>query len=108
MLRHVSFDSNIVQFFGTCILEGCPVLVLQCMAVRSLEPPFLPSLPHPCLPHMLESCSLLLSTRYNKAASRWGSGICSASFEAHALSGNGIAACACFTRRPLAKEFVRQ
>ena len=34
MLKYVSFDSNIVQFFGTCILEGCPVLVLQFMAVR--------------------------------------------------------------------------
>ncbi len=35
MLKFVSFDSNIVQFFGACILEGCPVLVLECMKVRN-------------------------------------------------------------------------
>ena len=36
MLKFVSFDSNIVQFFGACILEGCPVLVLECMKARSI------------------------------------------------------------------------
>ena len=35
MLKFVSFDSNIVQFFGACILEGCPVLVLECMKARN-------------------------------------------------------------------------
>lgn len=39
MMKHVSFDANIVQFFGTCILEGCPVLVLQYMAVRIAQAP---------------------------------------------------------------------
>ena len=35
MLMFVSHDSNVVQFFGACILEGCPVLVLECMKVCS-------------------------------------------------------------------------
>ena len=41
MLMHVSFDPSIVQFFGTCILEDCPVLVLQYMAVRIAQVPWL-------------------------------------------------------------------
>lgn len=35
LLRSLSFDSNVVQFYGAAVLEGCPVLVLECMEVRS-------------------------------------------------------------------------
>ena len=33
LLRTLNFDSRIVQLYGACILEGCPVLVLEFMAV---------------------------------------------------------------------------
>ena len=33
LLRSLSFDKNIVQFYGATIIEGCPVLVLECMEV---------------------------------------------------------------------------
>ncbi|CAL8471556.1 g11098 [Coccomyxa elongata] len=31
LLRSLSFDSNVVQFYGAAVMEGCPVLVLECM-----------------------------------------------------------------------------
>ena len=34
LLQTLNFDSRIVQLYGACILEGCPVLVLEFMAVR--------------------------------------------------------------------------
>lgn len=39
LLKALSFDSNIVQFYGACVMEGCPVLVLECMPVRYLSHP---------------------------------------------------------------------
>lgn len=38
LLRTLSYDSNIVQFYGACVMEGCPVLVLECMAVCMRAP----------------------------------------------------------------------
>ena len=34
LLKMLNFDSRIVQLYGACILEGCPVLVLEFMGVR--------------------------------------------------------------------------
>ncbi|BDA46937.1 probable mitogen-activated protein kinase kinase kinase 20 at C-terminar half [Coccomyxa sp. Obi] len=31
LLRSLSFDSNIVQLYGAAVMEGCPVLILECM-----------------------------------------------------------------------------
>lgn len=36
LLRSLSFDSNVVQFYGAAVMEGCPVLVLECMEVWNL------------------------------------------------------------------------
>lgn len=38
LLKMLNFDSRIVQLYGACILEGCPVVVLEFMGVCSLCP----------------------------------------------------------------------
>ena len=35
LLRRISFDRNIVQFYGACLESQPPMLVMEYMAVRS-------------------------------------------------------------------------
>ncbi len=37
LLRSLSFDRHVVQFYGAAVMEGCPVLVLECMEVRNRD-----------------------------------------------------------------------
>ena len=46
----LNFDSRIVQLYGACILEGCPVVVLEFMGVCCLCPSHPPrAIPRPCM-----------------------------------------------------------
>jgi hypothetical protein len=43
LLKALSYDRNIVQFYGACILDSYPVLVFECMMVcpaADAFPPF--------------------------------------------------------------------
>ena len=41
MMERVSFDRNIVQYYGACLNEDVPLLVMEYMAVRCCPLPFL-------------------------------------------------------------------
>ena len=64
----LNFDSRIVQLYGACILEGCPVLVLEFMGVCYPCP--LPH-PEPCQTICLTSLLLLLHCSAKLRTSGW-------------------------------------
>ena len=51
-MERVSFDRNIVQYYGACLDERAPLLVMECMAVRAMR----------CAPHALSSARLFAPT----------------------------------------------
>ena len=41
-MERVSFDRNIVQYYGACLDEAVPLLVMEYMAVRICSPYLIP------------------------------------------------------------------